>query len=145
MTLNRHGMQIRYNCLKNSGKYLWRYWKTKKENKKFEIAAASEKKRRYFLKAIAIEVWKYGFEDTKGVIRIRKSKNRQHKRLCGMRSVIDLSFSENLPFCSPFQNGDKTFNDCLMDEDISKVCEIGIGSDGKWGFSRQSKTISNGP
>jgi hypothetical protein len=22
-----------------------------------------------------------------------------------MRSVIDLSFSENLPFCSPFQNG----------------------------------------
>jgi hypothetical protein len=31
------------------------------------------------------------------------------------------------------------------DEDISKVCEIGIGSDGKWGFSRQSKTISNGP
>jgi S-formylglutathione hydrolase FrmB len=43
MTLRSHGMQIRYNCLKNSGKHLWRYWKTKKENKKLEIVAASEK------------------------------------------------------------------------------------------------------
>ena len=54
-----------------------------------------------------------GFEDTKEVIRIRKSKNRQHKRPGGMRSVIDLSFSENLPFCSPFQNGDKEINQSL--------------------------------
>ena len=30
-----------------------------------------------------------------------------------MRSVIDLSFSENLPFCSPFQNGDKEINQGL--------------------------------
>jgi hypothetical protein len=41
-----------------------------KENKKFEIAAASEKKRRYFLKAIAIEVWKYAPERFSMVVHI---------------------------------------------------------------------------